>query len=157
MNSYKLREHCKDQKISHLMGLLQKLKHQPIGVTIPADPHLLINNDVKRTVAMASTIGFEAKRQAYEAKYEAPCPYHSAFDSDINAFIVYKELNNEEGYRSGKYDAKFVNGYHVTPSKMKKDGLYFNAQAQNLQRGIPWTTTTTDQKPWNKPYGDLDN
>jgi hypothetical protein len=39
-------------------------------------------------------------------------------------------LNGEEGYQAGKYDANYANGYCFTPSKMKKDGLYFNEQAK---------------------------
>jgi hypothetical protein len=99
--------------------------------------------------------GFEAKRQEDEVQYGAGSyPYKLVFDPNTNAFVVYKELNGEEGYQAGKDDAKYVNGYYFTPSKMKRDGLYFNEQAKSLQSGTPWTI---DCQPWNKQYGDLDN
>jgi hypothetical protein len=104
---------------------------------------------------MATPVGFEAKRQEYEAQYGAGSyPYKSVFDPNTNAFVVYKELNGEEGYQAGKDDAKYVNGYYFTPSKMKKDGLYFNEQAKGLQSGTHWTI---DGQVWNKQYGENDN
>jgi hypothetical protein len=89
---------------------------------------------------MATPVGFEAKRQEYEAQYGAGSyPCKSVFDPNINAFVVCKELNGEEGYQACKYDAKYVNGYYFTPSKMEKDGLYFNEQAKSHQSGMLWT------------------
>jgi hypothetical protein len=55
--------------------------------------------------------------------------WHSAYDADKGAFIVYNELNGEERYQTGKDDAKFVKGYYFTPSEMKRDYLYLRAQA----------------------------
>jgi hypothetical protein len=67
---------------------------RPTGVARPADPNILVANDVKRKVRMATPVGFEAKRQEYEAQYGAGSyPYKSVSDSNTNAFVVYKELN----------------------------------------------------------------
>jgi hypothetical protein len=98
---------------------------------------------------MATPVGFEAKRQEYEAQYGAGSyPYKSVFDPNTNAFVVYKELSCEEGYHAGKGDAKCVNGYYFTPSKMKKDELYFNEQAKSLQSGKHSRWTTLEQAIW---------
>jgi hypothetical protein len=42
---------------------------RPTCVQRPADPNILVANDVKRKVRMATPVGFEAKRQEYEAQY----------------------------------------------------------------------------------------
>jgi hypothetical protein len=47
--------------------------------------------------------------------------------------LWFKELKGEHGYQSGKNDAKYVNGYDFTSSKMGKDYLCFSEQVKSLQ------------------------
>jgi hypothetical protein len=116
------------------------MESRPIGIARRADPNILVTNNDKRKVRMATPVGFEAKSQEYGAEYGAGSyPYKPVFGPNTNAFVVYKELNGEEGYQAGKDDAKYVNGYYFTPSKMEKNGLDFGEQAKSLQSGTPWT------------------
>jgi hypothetical protein len=88
------------------------------GVRRPINYDVFGANDVKRKRQMETPEGYEMYRRRYMAEHggKEP-PLSSAFDETTGNFVIFNDANGDGEFQPGDEDAKYINGYYLTPPK----------------------------------------